>query len=71
MHPARVEEQTMHFTIQYAVWCGPKGGGTSIGYFDNRKRADLVAQALNSFRLTVAGKRWWQKLSTEGIRPKE
>jgi hypothetical protein len=61
MHPARVEEQTMHFTIQYAVYCGPKGGGTSIGYFDDRKRADLVAQALNSFRRTAAGKRWWRK----------
>lgn len=51
---AVVVEQTGHFSIKYAV----RVGGTSVAYFDEPQRADLVRQALNHFRLTPAGRAW-------------
>jgi hypothetical protein len=49
--------QTTHFTINHVVICG----GTSIGYFDEPTRAEMVAKALNSWRRTKAGQRWWRR----------
>ena len=57
MRPARVEKQEHHFTIHYAVWMG----GTSIAYFDSELRADLVCRALNFYRKTPAGRKWYQR----------
>lgn len=54
---AEVVEQDTHFTIRYAV----RVGNTSVAYFDEPMRADLVKQALNHFRLSPAGREWWKK----------
>jgi hypothetical protein len=34
-------------------------GGTSIAYFDSELRADLVCRALNQYRKTPAGRKWY------------
>lgn len=55
LSPARIEPCEMHFTITHAVWCG----GTSVAYFDDLTRAALVRDAINNYRKTPDGRRWW------------
>jgi hypothetical protein len=57
LSPARVEKQDIHFTIKYAVWCG----GTSIAYFDDEFRAEMVKEAFNHWRKTKEAKKWFEE----------
>lgn len=54
--PASVKKQDSHFTIEYALWCG----GTSIAYFDDKFRADMLKEAFNHWRKTEEAKKWFK-----------
>lgn len=68
--PAQVTDDWFHYTINHHVRIGFKGApGASIAYTDTLWRAQLVADALNAYRRTPAGKRWWRRVLGHGKLP--
>jgi hypothetical protein len=63
---SRVEDCPFHFSINHQIVVGPKGGGASLAYADTRWRAEIVADALNAFRRTPAGRQWWRRIQGKG-----
>lgn len=55
---ARVVNQSTHFTIRKAV----RMGQTSVAYFDNDLRADIVKKALNYWRRSKEGMAYYEAL---------
>ncbi len=59
--PAVIVDATTHFSIKHHIITG----GTSLCYCDEMQRAEIVKMAVNSWRRTKAGKRYWRKLTQE------